>query len=103
MTDFSVGRRRKSGGIRASDNTSIFGVKARPALRSGDRDRYRRLWLFLDLEAVERRIATALAQQFVVAAGFDDGTALDDKDAIGVGDGVQPVGDGNGGAAFAEP
>ena len=67
-----------------------------------DRDRHDRLRIVLDLEPVERRVAAALAQQFVMAAGFDDRAALDHQDAVGMGDGVQAVGDGDRGAALAQ-
>ncbi len=71
-------------------------------LRRRNRDRRRRLLLVLDLQPVERGVAPVLAQQFVVAAGFDDRAALDHQDAVGMRDGVQPVRDGDGGAALAE-
>src|SRR4029079_5719143 len=71
MTDFSV-ENEGMGGIRASDNTSIFGVKAGPVLRPRDCDRHHRLRFFLDLEPVERRRASALAEQLVMAHGLED-------------------------------
>ena len=55
--------------------------------------RLARLLLLLELQAVERGVAAALAQQFVVPAGFDDQSALDHENAIGVHDGGEPVGD----------
>src|SRR6185437_5790327 len=69
--------------------------------RGGDRDRRARL-LLLELEAVERGVAAAFAQQLVVAAGFDDAAVLDDVDAVGMRDGVQAVRDHQRGAALAE-
>src|SRR5215813_9331201 len=59
----------------------------------GDSDR-RRL-LSPQLQPIERRITTAPAQQLLVAAGFDDGSILDDKNAIGIHDRVQAMCDHN--------
>ena len=58
--------------------------------------------LVAQLQAVERGVASALAQQFVMAAGFGDRAVLDDKDAVGIDDGVQPVRDHDRRAALAE-
>src|SRR5215510_14685666 len=49
--------------------------------RDGDR---RDALLVAQLQAVERGVASALAQQLVVAAGFRDRPVLDDEDAVGV-------------------
>jgi len=56
----------------------------------------------LQLQPVERRVAAALAQQLVVAAGFDHLARLDHQDAVGVHDSGEPVRDHDGGAALAE-
>ena len=62
--------------------------------RSGD--------MLLQLQPVERGIAAALAQQFLVAAGFDDQAVLDHEDAIGMHDRREPVGDDQRRAALAK-
>src|SRR5262245_32646924 len=56
----------------------------------GDR---RARFLLAKLPAVERRVASALAQQLVVTPCFDDRPILDDEDAIGVDDGMQAMRD----------
>src|SRR5262249_26046233 len=43
------------------------------------------------LQPTERGITTAPAQQLLVAAGFDDGSILDDENAIGINDRVQAM------------
>ena len=58
--------------------------------------------LLPDLQPVERGVAAALAQQLVVPAGFDDHAVLHHQDAVGVGDGVQPVRDHERGAVLAQ-
>ena len=54
------------------------------------------------LYAEERGVATAAAQQVVVSAALDDLAAFDHQDGVGVHDGVQAVGDDDGGAVLAE-
>src|SRR5215203_776669 len=88
----------------AWDNTSNLEVKGAVearCLRPGRGDRHDRLRIVLDLKPVEHRIAAAFAYEFVMAAGFDDRAAFDHEDAVGMGDRVQAVGDGDGGAALA--
>src|SRR5260370_16165972 len=51
------------------------------------------------LQAEERGVAAAAPQQVVMLAALDDLAALDHQNVVGVPDGVQAVGDGNGGAA----
>src|SRR6185437_2789334 len=63
--------------------------------------RFARL-LMLKMEPVERGVASTLAQQFVVAAGFRYLAALDHMDAVGMRNGVQPMRDGERRAAFAQ-
>src|SRR5215470_19327715 len=58
--------------------------------------------LLLKLQAVERGIASALAQQLLVPAGFDDRSGFDHEDAIGMHDGWQPMGDDDRRAILAE-
>src|SRR5215467_11822948 len=57
-----------------------------------DSDRRARL-LVAQLQAIERRVTSPLAQQLVVAAGFGNRTILDHEDSIGVDDGVQAMRD----------
>src|ERR1700687_489208 len=54
------------------------------------------------LYAEERGIAPAAAQQIVVPAALDDLAALDHQDRVGMHDGVQAMGDDDGGAIPAE-
>src|SRR6478736_8374660 len=54
------------------------------------------------LQAEERGIAAAAPQQIVVQAALDDLAALDHEDGVGVHDGMQAVGDDDGGAVLAE-
>ena len=54
------------------------------------------------LQAEERGVAAAAAQQFVVPAALDDLAALDHQDGVGMHDGVQAVRDHDGGAVLAE-
>src|SRR6266436_4282238 len=54
----------------------------------GDR---RARFLLAQLQAVERGVASALAQQLVVTPCFDDRPILDDEDAIGIDDGMQAM------------
>ena len=56
----------------------------------------------LELQAIERRIAPALAQQFVMPAGLDHRAVLDKQDAVRMDDGCEPVRDGDRGAAGAQ-
>ena len=58
--------------------------------------------LIPQLQAVERRVAPALAQQLVVTAGFDHASVLDDEDTIGVDHRVQPVRDHDRRSSLAE-
>src|SRR6476620_926156 len=59
-------------------------------------------FLFLELQAVERRITAARVQEFIVPPGFDHATILDHINAIRMRYGVQPVCDGKSGAASAK-
>ena len=54
------------------------------------------------LQAEERGIAAAAAQQIVMPAALDDLAALDHQNGVGVHDGVQAMGDDDGGAVLAE-
>ena len=54
------------------------------------------------LQAEERGIAAAAAQQIVVEAALDDLAALDHQNGVGMHDGVQAMGDHDGGAVLAE-
>src|SRR3954467_13887045 len=54
------------------------------------------------LQAEERGIAAAASQQIVVEAALDDLAALDHQNGVGVHDGVEAVGDHDGGAVLAE-
>src|SRR5262249_7982109 len=56
----------------------------------GDGDRRTQL-LHPQLQAVERRVAPALAQQLVVTPRFDDRSVFDDEDAVSIDDGVQAM------------
>ena len=58
--------------------------------------------LLLELQAVERRVATALAQQFVVPAGFHHAPIFDHVNAVGMRHRVQTVRDHKRGAALTE-
>src|SRR3569833_31457 len=53
------------------------------------------------LQAEERSIATAPAQQIVMPTLLDDFAGLDHQDGVGMHDGVQPVGNHDGGAVLA--
>src|SRR3984957_14691142 len=65
-------------------------------------DGFERRRLLAKLQPVEQGIAAALAQELVVAAGFDNKTVLDDENVVGVHDRRQPVGDDDRGASLAE-
>ncbi len=67
-----------------------------------DRGRDGSVGILLKLQAVERGVAAAAAQQLLVAAGLDDLARLDHQDAVRVHDGGEPVRDHDGGAALAE-
>ena len=54
------------------------------------------------LQAEERGVAAAAAQQVVMPAALDDLAGLDHQDRVGVHDGVQAMGDDDGGAVLAE-
>src|SRR3954463_16288119 len=54
------------------------------------------------LQAEERGIAAATAQQIVMQAALDDLAALDNQNGVGVHDGMQAVGDHDGSAVLAE-
>src|SRR3954462_2639927 len=54
------------------------------------------------LQAEERSIAAAAAQQIVVPAALDDLAGLDHQDGVGVHDRVEAVGDDEGRAVLAE-
>ena len=54
------------------------------------------------LQAEERGIAAAAPQQIVVQAALDDLAALDHQNGVGVHDGMQAMGDDDGGAVLAE-
>src|SRR5262249_38545762 len=54
------------------------------------------------IEAVERGVASALAQQRLVTPRFDDRPILDDEDAIGVDDGMQTMRDHDGRSSLAQ-
>ena len=54
------------------------------------------------LQAEERGVAAAAPQQIVMQAALDDLAALDHQNGVGVHDGVQAVGDHDGGAVLAE-
>src|ERR1700722_6324892 len=78
-------------------------VKGRSVPISGDLgDGFERRRLLAKLQPVEQGIAAALAQELVVAAGFDNKTVLDDENVVGVHDRRQPVGDDDRGASLAE-
>src|SRR6476660_6632798 len=64
----------------------------------------RQTWMgcFALLQADERRVAAAAAQQVVMPAALDDLAALDHKDRVGVHDGVQAMRDHDRGAVLAE-
>src|SRR5262249_45641124 len=59
-------------------------------LRSGG-DGDRRRLLSPQLQPIERRITTAPGEQLLVTAVFDDGSILDDENAIGINDRVQAM------------
>src|SRR4030088_3134119 len=65
----------------------------------GDR-RARRL--VPQLQAIERGVAPALAQEIVVTPRFRDGPILDDEDAMGVDHGMEAVRDHDGRSAAAK-
>src|ERR1700754_3994457 len=69
--------------------------------RCADRGQRRRR-CFAMLQTEERRIAPAAPQQIVMAAALDDLAAFDHQNGVGVHDGVQAVGDDNGGAVLAK-
>src|SRR5262247_2611281 len=48
---------------------------------------------------VEMRVAASACEKFGMAAGFHDRASFDHVDHIGLGDGMQPVGNDQGGAA----
>ena len=50
-----------------------------------------------ELLLVQRRVHAILAQQGAVGAGFDHASGVDDVDDVGVDDGGQAMGDGDGG------
>src|SRR5215468_9334224 len=50
-----------------------------------------------ELLLVQRRVDAALAQQRAVGAGFGHASGVDDVDDVGVDDGGQAMGDGDGG------
>src|SRR6202167_5186886 len=52
------------------------------------------------LQAEERGITAAAAQQIVMPPALDDLAALDHQDGVGVHDGVQAMGDDDGGAVL---
>ena len=54
------------------------------------------------LQAEERGVAATAPQQIVMQAALDDLAALDHQNGVGVHDGVQAVGDDDGGAVLAE-
>src|SRR5260370_37167106 len=54
------------------------------------------------LQAEERGVAAATPQQVVMLAALDNLAALDHQNGVGVHDGVQAVGDNDGGAVPAE-
>ena len=70
--------------------------------RCDQRNRFERRRLLPQLQPIERGISATFAQQFIVPAGFDDQAVLDNENAIGMHDRRQPMGDGDGGAPFAE-
>src|SRR6266487_4374246 len=90
----------------ASFSISPFGTRIhyreryRPALCN--RPDHECLILVLELQAIERSVAAALAQQLLVPAGFDDRAALDHENAIGVHDRLQTMGDDQRDAALAQ-
>src|SRR5713101_3310771 len=70
---------------------SLLSIVARSG---GGGNRYASARLLVpELQAVERGVASALAQQFIVPAEFDHAAVLDDEDAIGIHDGMQPMRD----------
>src|SRR4051812_19428546 len=54
------------------------------------------------LDPEERRIAPTAAEQVVVAPALDDLATLDHQDGVGMHDGVQAVGNDDGGAVLAQ-
>src|SRR4051794_27437126 len=69
----------------------------------GRADRRQRRWAGRAvLPAEERGVAPAPPQQVVMTSALDDLAALDHQNGVGMHDGVQPVGDHDGGAALAE-
>ena len=55
---------------------------------------------FLELGAVQLRVAPVRREELVVGAAFHDAAGLDDEDLVGGPHRGQPVGDDDGGAAF---
>src|SRR5262245_65905404 len=60
-------------------------------VRNGSSRSGRARLLVAQLQAVERRVAPTLAQEFVVPTGLGHAAILDDEDAIGVDHRVQAV------------
>jgi hypothetical protein len=56
----------------------------------------------VELQSIERCVASAAAQQLLVATLFDDSAVFDKENAVGVHDRLQPMGDHHGGALAAE-
>src|SRR3984893_9301506 len=54
------------------------------------------------LQTEERGITAATAQQIIMPSALDDFAALDHQDGVGVHDGVQAMGDDDGGTVLAE-
>src|SRR6478672_12834656 len=69
---------------------------------SGCADRRQRRGSLALLQAEERRIASGAAQEIVMPPALDDLAAFDHENGVGVHDGVQAVGDHDGGAVLAE-
>src|SRR6266536_6058735 len=90
----------------ASFSISPFGTRIhyreryRPALCN--RPDHECLILVLELQAIERSVAAALAQQLLVPAGLDHGAILDHENAVGMHDRLQTVGNNQRGAALAQ-
>src|SRR6185295_4141726 len=58
--------------------------------------------LALDLDPEELGVAPAAGQELLVRAGFDNAAVLDDRDAVGMADGGEAVGDDKAGPAAHE-
>ena len=65
------------------------------------RAQWRDLVALVLLQTEEIGIAAILLEQIIMTARLDDGAAFDDKNRIGMDDGVKTVGNNNGGAALA--